>query len=77
MKVYESYLILAYVSLSGTEFVIRHEEDMRKADCYETLKWLKKIELWEEFQKQHPVFAEYLTAQSENRPVIKQRKGLF
>jgi hypothetical protein len=73
MKVYENYLIVAYVSLSGTEFVIRHMEDARRADYVNALNFLIRHELQEAFKKQYPIYFEYLQSVSENRPVSRFR----
>lgn len=73
MKVYENYLIIAYVSLSGTEFVIRHMEDARRADYVNALNFLIRHELQEAFKEQHPIYFEYLQSVSDNRPVSRFR----
>lgn len=73
MKVYENYLIVAYVSLSGTEFVVRHMEDARRADYVNALNFLIRHELQEAFKKQHPIYFEYLQSVSDNRPVSRFR----
>lgn len=73
MKVYENYLIVAYVSLSGTEFVISHKDDARRADYVNALNFLIRHELQEAFKKQHPIYFEYLQSVSDNRPVSRFR----
>lgn len=73
MKVYESFLITAYVSLSGIEFIVRQDEIARRADYVNALNFLIRHELQDEFKKQHPIYFEYLQSVSENRPVSRFR----
>lgn len=73
MKVYENFLITAYVSLSGTEFIVRQDEIARRADYVNALNFLIRHELQDEFKKQHPVYFEFLSSVSENRPVSRFR----
>ena len=69
MKVYENFLITAYVSLSGTEFIVRQDEIAKRADYVNALNFLIRHELQEAFKKQYPIYFEYLQSVSENRPV--------
>lgn len=73
MKVYESFLITAYVSLSSIEFIVRQDEIARRADYVNALNFLIRHELQDEFKKQHPIYFEYLQSVSENRPVSRFR----
>ena len=73
MKVYENFLITAYVSLSGTEFIVRQDEIARRADYVNALNFLIRHELQDEFKKQYPIYFEYLQSVSENRPVSRFR----
>lgn len=73
MKVYECDLVIAYVSLVGVEFVIRHYEDPRAADCRQALEMLKRCDLYEQFKQQHPIYTEFLNAKAEGKQVVRFR----